>query len=95
MTISIVEGIGPNRTGPDLIPTSRARVAARLQLKAKLGNARASDEVERFYFVVHWEPAKGALGVAIPSEDSVLPAGTLQVVSVPYLHALARPNEDT
>lgn len=82
LTISIVEGISPNRTGPDLIPISRARVAARLQLKSKLKNARPSDEMEQFHFVVHWEPAKGALGIAIPSDESVLPPGALQVVSL-------------
>lgn len=54
---------------------------AKLQRKAKLGNAKPSDEVEGLRFEVKWEPEKGALGVILPPDQLVLPEEYLQVVS--------------
>jgi mediator of RNA polymerase II transcription subunit 14 len=81
VTISIVEThrSAPSSSGPSRTPQKRA--IARLQQKTKLGGAKPSDEVEGLGFTVHWEPTKGALGVFIPSEQLVLPADALQVVS--------------
>lgn len=55
---------------------------AKLQRKAKLGNAKPSDEVEGLRFEVKWEPEKGALGVMLPSEELMLPEDYLRVVSL-------------
>lgn len=53
-----------------------------LQLKAKLGSTRPSDEVEGFKFEVKWEPIKGTLGVAIDQNESMAIIGQLSVVSI-------------
>lgn len=66
--------------------SSKGRVIAKLQQKSKLGGASASDEVEILRFEVRWEPAKGALGVAIPAEDTALPEHELAIVRNPYLN---------
>ena len=62
-----------------------------LQLKAKLGSARPSDEVEGLKFEVKWEPMKGALGVVIDQDESMGFIGELLVVSLCELSVL-RPN---
>ncbi|KAF9484518.1 MED14-domain-containing protein [Pholiota conissans] len=79
LTISIVQTKAPPQTGPGPARTSKQRVLSRLQQKSKLGNGRPSDEVEGLKFVVHWEAAKGALGIVIPQEESVMPPDTLKV----------------
>ncbi|KAF8972893.1 mediator complex subunit MED14-domain-containing protein [Flammula alnicola] len=79
LTISIVENKVPSQTTPGPARTSRQRVVARLQQKSKLGDAKPSDEVEGLRFTVNWEPAKGALGILIPAEESSLPTDALQV----------------
>jgi mediator of RNA polymerase II transcription subunit 14 len=82
LTIAIIETRGPPQTGPGPARTSRQRAIARLQQKSKLGNARPSDDVEGLRFNVHWEPAKGALGINIALNDSTFPTGVVQVVRV-------------
>lgn len=79
LTIAIIETRGPPQTGPGPARTSRQRAIARLQQKSKLGNARPSDDVEGLRFNVHWEPAKGALGINISLNDLALPPGVVQV----------------
>lgn len=79
-TIAIVQTRAPVQTGPGPARSPRQRVVARLQRKAKLVDAKPSDEVEGLKFVVKWEPAKGALGIYISQEDATLPAEVLQVV---------------
>ncbi len=54
---------------------------SKLQRKAKLANARPSDEVEDLRLEVKWEPEKSALGVVLPPDQLVLPEEYLQVVS--------------
>lgn len=53
-----------------------------LQLKAKLGSARPSDEVEGLKFEVKWEPMKGTLGVVIDQDESMDIIGELLVVGL-------------
>jgi hypothetical protein len=53
-----------------------------LQLKAKLGSARSSDEVEGLKFEVKWEPMKGTLGVVIDQDESMEIIGELLVVGL-------------
>ncbi|KAH9485239.1 Mediator of RNA polymerase II transcription subunit 14 [Psilocybe cubensis] len=79
LTISIIETHAPPQTGPGPARTSRQRVAARLQQKAKLGRAKPSDEVEGLKFSVVWEPTKGALGVIVSAEDTHLPESVLYI----------------
>lgn len=88
LTISIVQTKGPAQTGPGPARTSQQRVLARLQQKSRLGSGHPSDEVEGLKFVVHWEPAKGALGVLIPQEESILSPDALQVVRL-FLRGLS------
>lgn len=52
-----------------------------LQLKAKLGSARPSDEVEGLKFEVKWDPIQGTLGVTIDQDESMAIIGELLVVS--------------
>lgn len=80
MTISIIETHAPLQTGPGPARTSRQRVAARLQQKAKLGTAKPSDEVEGLKFSVFWEPTRGALGVVVSPEEAYLPESVLFIV---------------
>jgi mediator of RNA polymerase II transcription subunit 14 len=82
LTIAIIETRGPPQTGPGPARTSRQRTIARLQQKSKLGTARPSDDVEGLRFNVHWEPARGALGINIALNDPTFPAGVVQVVRV-------------
>ena len=81
LMISIVETprLAQSNSGP--IRTPQKRAIARLQQKTKLGGAKPSDDVEGLRFAVHWEPTKGTLGVLIPSEQLLLSADALQVVS--------------
>lgn len=65
--------------GPGRSPKSR--MLSKLQRKAKLGNAKPSDEVEDLRFEVKWEPEKSALGVTLPPDQLVLPEEYLLVVS--------------
>lgn len=78
--MAIVQTRAPLQTGPGPARSPRQRVIARIQRKAKLTDAKPSDEVEGLKFVVKWEPAKGAFGVYIPQDDIKLPAEALQVV---------------
>jgi mediator of RNA polymerase II transcription subunit 14 len=80
VTIAIVETHAPIQASPGPARSSKARVIARLQQKSKLGDATPSDEVEGLTFEIRWEPAKGALGVAIPMNESLLAAEVLFVV---------------
>ena len=81
MTVAIVENSSKSRNtkGPERTPEQR--VLARLQQKSKLGNSKASDEVEGLHFTVHWEAAKGAFGVPVNPSEVSLPPSTLRVVS--------------
>jgi mediator of RNA polymerase II transcription subunit 14 len=51
-----------------------------LEHKAKLGNAKPSDQVEGLKFEIKWEPIKGAMGVVIHPEDAILKPEELFVV---------------
>lgn len=82
VTVAIVETHAPIQTGPGPARSSKQRVIARLQQKSKLSNATPSDEVEGLKFEIRWEPAKGALGVAIPSTEALLAAEVLFVVCI-------------
>lgn len=75
MTISIV----PAATSRS---SSKARVLAELQTRAKLGEGnKPSDEVEGLKFEVKWEPMRGALGIGSVSGDDVsVKEGELSVV---------------
>ena len=53
-----------------------------LQLKAKLGSARPSDEVEGVKFEIKWEPMKNTLGVVIDLDESMEIIGELLVVGL-------------
>ncbi|KDR75325.1 hypothetical protein GALMADRAFT_249364 [Galerina marginata CBS 339.88] len=79
LIMSIVETRAPAQAGPGPARKSRQRVLARLQQKSKLGNGKPSDEVEGLKFVVQWEPAKGALGVLVPLEETYLPEDALRI----------------
>lgn len=68
--------------------TPKARVLADLQQKSKLGGMRPSDEVEGLKFEVRWEPAKGAFGIMLPQEESVLPKGYLFVVCLRLMYSI-------
>lgn len=52
-----------------------------LQLKAKLGSERPSDEIEGLKFEVKWDPIQGTLGVATDQDESMAIIGELLVVS--------------
>jgi len=82
LTVAIVETRAPPQVGGGgPARSSKARVLADLQQKSKLGTTKPSDEVEGLKFEIRWEPAKGALGVNIPLEDSIMPDGLILVVS--------------
>lgn len=81
-TRAVVAGSG---TGP--ARSSKARVLAELQGRAKLGSGsgggtvkRPSDEVEGLKFEVKWETSKGAFGVKMAGEDVRVEEGELSVV---------------
>ncbi|KAG6333415.1 hypothetical protein ID866_5677 [Astraeus odoratus] len=63
LTISIVESRATQQAGGGPARTPVARMLAELQRKARLGDARPSDEVEGLKFDVRWEPMEGTLGV--------------------------------
>ncbi|KAL4077046.1 mediator complex subunit MED14-domain-containing protein [Scleroderma yunnanense] len=81
LTISILEGRVTQQAGSGPARTPEARMLAELQQRAKLGDARPSDEVEGLKFNVQWEPMKGALGVVINQEEAMTAMGCLQVNS--------------
>lgn len=78
--ISIVETRGPPQAGPGPDRSPKMRTLAKLQRKAKLGDATPSDEVEGLHFEMKWEPEKGALGARVPPDQLVLPKEHLQIV---------------
>lgn len=82
LTISIVENRASAKVGGGPARSPVARMLSELQLKAKLGSARPSDEVEGLKFEVKWEPMKGTLGVTIDQNDSMAIIGEPSVVSV-------------
>ncbi|KAH0826875.1 mediator complex subunit MED14-domain-containing protein [Lanmaoa asiatica] len=71
LTISIVENRANSKVGGGPARPPAARMLSELQLKAKLGSARPSDEVEGLKFEVNWEPMKGTLGVLINQDESM------------------------
>ncbi|KAF9559893.1 MED14-domain-containing protein [Agrocybe pediades] len=79
LTIAITQVFGPPQAGRGPTRTSRQRVMARLQQKAKLGTKKPSDEVEGQRFVVKWEPSQGVLGMTTAPSMMTLPEGVLQV----------------
>lgn len=79
--ISIIETHSSGRAGAGPSRVPKDRFLAELQERGKIGDRRLSDVVESLQFSVKWEPAKGALGVAIPSEYEVLAEGEMKVVS--------------
>lgn len=81
LTISIVENRASSKIGSGPARSPAARTLSELQLKAKLGSARPSDEVEGLKFEVKWDPIQGALGVAIDQVESMTIVGELLVVS--------------
>ncbi|KAN0076709.1 Mediator complex subunit MED14 domain containing protein [Tylopilus felleus] len=81
LTISIVENRASPQVGGGPARSPAARMLSELQLKAKLGSARPSDEVEGLKFEVKWEPMKGALGVVIDQDESMGFIGELLVES--------------
>jgi mediator of RNA polymerase II transcription subunit 14 len=80
VVISILETHGPPQTGPGPDRSPKLRTLAKLQRKAKLGDAKPSDEVEGLHFEIKWEPEKDALGVRLPPDQLVLPREYLQIV---------------
>jgi len=80
LTISILESRAAQQAGGGPARTPTARMLAELQQRAKLGDARPSDEVEGLKFDVRWEPMKGTLGVVINQEEATAIMGSLQVV---------------
>lgn len=82
LTISIVENRANPKFGNGPARPPAARMLSELQLKAKLGSARPSDEVEGLKFEVKWEPMKGALGVVIDQDESMAIVGEILVVSL-------------
>lgn len=84
LTISIVENRASPKVGGGPARTPVARMLSELQLKAKLGSARPSDEVEGLKFEVKWEPMKGTLGAVIDQDESMAILGELLVVSCDY-----------
>lgn len=83
LTISIAEASKtrpPSRRLPGNLHSSKADAMSRIQRKAKLGNAKLSDEIENLTFEIKWEPTKGAFGVIIPTEDCTIPEGYLTIV---------------
>lgn len=81
LTISIVENRANPKVGGGPARSPAARMLSELQVKAKLGSARPSDEVEGLKFEVRWEPTKGTLGVGIDQDESMIIIGELLVVS--------------
>lgn len=79
MTISLVASTQPQRK-------PKARILAELQERSRLGGLRPSDDVESMRWEVKWEPQKGALGVQLSPEDSVLSESELSVVSAHKCH---------
>ncbi|KAI9567227.1 mediator complex subunit MED14-domain-containing protein [Boletus coccyginus] len=81
LTISIVENRANPKVGGGPTRSPAARMLSELQVKAKLGSARPSDEVEGLKFEVKWEPTKGTLGVGIDQDESMIIIGELLVES--------------
>ncbi|KAF8552437.1 MED14-domain-containing protein [Imleria badia] len=81
LTISIIENRASPKVGGGPARSPTARMLSELQLKAKLGSARPSDEVEGLKFEVKWEPMKGTLGVMIDQNDTMAILGELSVES--------------
>ncbi|KAH7925939.1 MED14-domain-containing protein [Leucogyrophana mollusca] len=79
LTISIVENRATQQAGGGPARSPKVRMLAELQQKAKLGDAKPSDEVEGLKFRVRWEPTKNALGVPIDQDDAVSAVGELIV----------------
>lgn len=80
LTISILESRAAQQAGGGPARTPTARMLAELQQRAKLGDARPSEEVEGLKFDVRWEPMKRTLGVLINQEEAMAIMGVLQVV---------------
>ncbi|KAG9311955.1 hypothetical protein JVU11DRAFT_7218 [Chiua virens] len=59
------------KAGGGLARSPGALTFPELQLKAKLGSAVPSDEVEVLKFEVKWEPTNGVLGVIIDQGDTM------------------------
>ena len=74
VTIALVASTQPQRK-------PKARILAELQARSRLGGLRPSEDVESMHWEVKWEPQKGALGVPLPAEDSVLGDSELSVAS--------------
>ncbi|KAF8447165.1 mediator complex subunit MED14-domain-containing protein [Boletus edulis BED1] len=81
LTVSIVENRASPKVGGGPARSPTARMLSELQLKAKLGSARPSDEVEGLKFEVKWEPMKGTLGAVIDQDESMAMIGELLVES--------------
>lgn len=82
LTILIIKNRASAKVGGGPMRSPAAHMLSELQLKAKLGPAHPSDEVERLKFKVKWESIKGMLGVAIDQIDSMAVVRKLSVVSV-------------
>lgn len=82
ITVSLVESHASAKAGGGPHRTPKDRILAKLEQSAKLLEARPSDEVETFRFVVEWEPTRGALGTNTPAEFMMLGPDELQVVSI-------------
>ncbi|KAG8218037.1 mediator complex subunit MED14-domain-containing protein, partial [Butyriboletus roseoflavus] len=81
LTISIIENRASPKVGGGPARSPTARMLSELQLKAKLGSTKPSDEVEGLKFEVKWEPIRGTLGVAIDRAESMTIIGELSVDS--------------
>ncbi|TFK53984.1 MED14-domain-containing protein [Heliocybe sulcata] len=86
LTVSIVQKRAPAKLGGGAARSSKDRILAELQQRAKINSSRPSDEVESMSFEVKWEPTKdpthhenNALGVPIASEDIAVAEGELAV----------------
>ena len=96
LTISIIENRASPKASSGPARSPAARMLSELQLKAKLGSTRPSDEVEGLRFEVKWEHMKGTLGAIIDRDESMAVIGELSVVSLcesvfskPHVYSLA------
>ncbi|KAF5370780.1 hypothetical protein D9758_002136 [Tetrapyrgos nigripes] len=76
LTVAIIETTALQRANGR---SFRSKTLAELQQISKLQSKRPSDTVEYLKFDIRWEPAQGALAIALPREETVLPKDLLAV----------------
>ncbi|THV06734.1 MED14-domain-containing protein [Dendrothele bispora CBS 962.96] len=77
LTVSIVESPPMQRENGSF----KIKALAELQQVSKLQSKRPSDTVEHLKFDIRWEPAQGALAVALPREETIIPKDFLVVTA--------------